>query len=367
MAPARDDVDRLTDLFLQVAAIEGLSGKEGPVARFVVRFLESLGLESVQQPPVEGGEQGNLVCHVGGGGDRVLGCHLDTARSTGRLRPCRLVDRVTSDGTTVLGVDNRLGVAILLDLARRCTHGALPFEPFSLVFTVREETDLAGSRHLAFDERWQRGFVFDSSLRPGHYISGSYGAKRFDGRITGKAAHAGIAPERGVDAIRVAARAIASMPLGRIDADTTANIGHISGGEAINTVPDLVAFTGEVRARDEGRVDQVLADVRGECERAARDAGAGVELEASWDFRPFQLAADAPVCREIERALHAAGLEPERVFSSGGSDANWFNSRGLQTVNIGIGAQNPHANDEFVLLEDLAAVSRIASSLISPR
>jgi tripeptide aminopeptidase len=364
MRDANPGRERLIQLMLEMAAIEGLSGEEGPVAAAVSRHLRELGFEVDEEPAVEGGAQGNLVCRIDGGGKLVLACHLDTARSTAGLRPIVHADRLTSDGSTVLGVDNRAGLAVLLRLAEAVSRQEVRAAPFSLAFTVREETDLAGSRSLEIDPAWQRGFVFDSSLRPGKYIHGSYGAKRFEAWIEGRAAHAGIAPERGVDAIRIAAEAISRMRLGRLDAQTTANIGRIRGGGAINTVPDEVRLLGEVRALTEARVDQVIGQLVALCEQAADRAGGCVTCESAWDFHPFELAPNSPPCRELEQAIVAAGLEPEPVFSSGGSDANWLNARGLPTLNIGIGAQNPHSNDEMILLEDLAAAADIAVALV---
>jgi tripeptide aminopeptidase len=361
---SRAGTTELVQGFLDLAVIEGLSGREGSVAAEVRRRLEALGLSVEEEPPADGGEQGNLVCPVNGGGGVVLGCHLDTARSTSGLRPVVHPDRVTSDGTTVLGVDNRAGVAVLLQLARAAVRREVAAGAFTLVFTVREETDLMGSRSLELRTPWRHAFVFDSSLRPGRYIFGSYGAKRFEGRVEGRAAHAGIAPERGADAIRAAAAAIAGMPLGRIDGETTANIGRVEGGAAINTVPDLATFEGEVRALTGERIDEVVAEIRGRSEQASRLFGTRAEVEAHWDFHPFRLEEDGPVCRRLDGALRRAGLDPEPAFSSGGSDANWLNARGLPTVNVGIGAQNPHSNDELILIEDLEAAFRIAACLV---
>lgn len=358
--------DPLVRRFIDLATIEGRSGREQSVARAVVNQLEEAGLTVETQAPPEGGGQGNLICPIAGGGGTILTAHLDTARSTAGLAPQVGRERITSDGTSVLGVDNRAGVAVLVQLAVEAATGRIQAEPFTVVFTVREESDLAGSRTMALRESWQRAYVFDSSLRPGRYIHGSYGAKRFDVRIEGRAAHAGIAPETGADAIRAAALAITRMPLGRLDSETTANVGRVEGGLAINTVPDRAWFEGEVRALREARVDQVVEEIRQRSEEAAADLGATAVMEHAWDFRPFRIDPDSAVCRHLERAIHGAGLTPEPVFSSGGSDANWLNARGLPALNVGIGAQNPHSNDEFILIEDLRASLRIARGLVAP-
>jgi len=357
--------DGIVDLFLELASLEGRSGSERPVADRIVRFLQDVGLDPVEgdRDAVGGGNAGNVVCEVRGGGDRVLLAHMDTARPTGGARPSVVDGRVVSDGTTALGVDNRAGIAAILHALRRVDLDAAG-PGFTVAFTVCEETTLAGSRGLVLPPGVSMGFVFDSALRPGHVIVRSPGARRFRVRIAGRAAHAGIAPESGVDALRVAARAIAAMPLGRIDERTTANVGTLTAGEAINVVPDRAFFEGEVRSFDADRADAVLADVRLLVETCAREVGARVGFEDEWDFRPYVLDEDAPVRRRAFRAVASAGLAPAPAASAGGSDANSLNAAGIPSVNLGIGAENPHGDDEFIRVEDLVSASDIALDLM---
>lgn len=356
---------RLIDTFLDVARVEGLSGRETAVADHVARRLAALGYEPELEPAPAGGACGNLVCRVKGGGERVLSAHLDTARSTAGVVPQMHDDRITSDGTTVLGVDNRVGVALLLHLLEAVTRPDVCAEPFTAVFMVREETDLAGSMNLRLDPAWREAFVLDSSLRPGHVIHSSYGAKSFQAIVHGRPAHAGIAPERGVDAIRCAAEAITAIPLGRIDETTTANVGLINGGVSVNTVPDRVELEGEVRAREESRIEALLDDARASFEMAVRRFGARLDFASRWDFRPFEVSVESETFKRARRAVEGAGVELVAAVSPGGSDANSLNARGLPALNFGIGAQNPHANDEFILLEDLAAAYEIAKGLVT--
>lgn len=357
----------LIELFVDVAAIEGRSGRERSVADRILAFLRELGLDPVEgdRDEVGGGDAGNVVCAVRGGGDRVLLAHMDTARSTGAARLSVRDDRVVSDGTTVAGVDNRAGVAALLHATREAVGGGAGGPGFTLAFTVCEETTLAGSRSLTLPASVRMGFVFDSALRPGHVVVRSPGARRFRGLVRGRAAHSGIAPENGVDALRVAAAAIAAMPLGRIDDRTTANVGTLEAGSAINVVPDRATFEGEVRSTDEGAVDRVLGEIRRHLERACAGAGATLTLDDDWDFRPYAIDEDDPVRRRAIAAIAAAGLDPVATGSAGGSDANSLNARGVPAVNLGIGAQNPHGDDEFILLEDLAAAAAIARDLMT--
>ncbi len=357
---------RLIETFLAVAAIDGLSGNERGVADFIAARLAELGLSLHEDEAAKagGGNCGNLVARAGDGGEIVLLAHMDTARSTAGMRPILQTDRITSDGTTVLGVDDRAGVAALLYAAERVMAMRGSTARFSLAFTICEETTLAGSRHLAIDPRWRHGFVFDSSQRPGRFIAGSYGCKRSLAVVHGRAAHSGIAPERGIDAVRVLAAAISALKLGRVDAETTANIGLIRGGSALNVVPERAEAESEIRATTAARVEQLDAEFRSAFERAASLAGATVDYQSHWEFEPYRHDPDSTIYQRTAAMLQAAGLTPEPYVTPGGSDANALNARGLAAMNLGIGSQNPHGNDEFILLEDLAAAASMAERLL---
>jgi tripeptide aminopeptidase len=357
---------RLIETFLAVAAIDGLSGNERDVAQFIGVRLAALGLSLHEDDAAQasGGNSGNLIARAGDGGHTVLLAHMDTARSTAGMRPVLRADRITSDGTSVLGVDDRAGVAALLHAVERVMAVRGEAARFSLAFTICEETTLAGSRHLAIDPAWKHGFVFDSSQRPGRFIAGSYGCKRFCATVQGRAAHSGIAPERGIDAVRVLAAAISALPLGRIDAETTANVGLMHGGSALNVVPDRAQAEGEIRATTTPRVEQIDAEFTATFASAARVAGATVDYQSHWEFEPYRHDPASSLYARTVELLRATGLNPEPYVTPGGSDANALNARGLAAMNLGIGAQNPHGNDEFILLEDLAAAAAIAERLL---
>ncbi len=358
---------RLVEIFLEVARIEGTSGNERAIADHVTRFLSGLGM-SVREDEtarVTGGNCGNLVCRAGDGGDMALMSHLDTARPSGASRPVLHADRITSDGTTVLGVDDRAGVAMLLYGAEQALRHGRGRRDFTLGFSVCEETTLDGSKHIAYDPRVKMVVLFDSSQRPGNFICRSYGCQTLTATVHGRASHSGIAPERGVSAIAVAAKAIAGLPLGRIDEETTANVGTIRGGTALNVVPEETTIEAEVRSVRPARVDEIVAVFRRCFEDEAARAGARLDFRSQWDFEPYTVDETTELYRRLDRALRAVGLTPAPQVSAGGSDANSLNARGLPTINIGIGAQNPHGNDEFILLEDLAAGGAIAVALLA--
>jgi tripeptide aminopeptidase len=333
--------NHLVEIFLAVAAIEGVSGAEREVAAFIISFLEDLDLAVEMDNAAEqfGGNSGNVIARIGAGGDTVLMAHMDTAMSTINLKPQRLHDRITSDGKTILGADDRAGVAAILFAVEKLLRENAKIVDCTLAFTVGEERDLAGSRHLQLDPAVKKGYTFDSHLRPGHYIYRTYGAREFCVEVIGEAAHSTL-PEKGLNSIKIAAEAVCRLPWGRIDDQTTANIGSISGGTVINTIPETTRLVGEVRSADLHKVDAVIEEIRAAFTTAAEQAGGRTTFESNW------------------------GLEPEPVITPGGSDANNLNTKGIPAVNIGIGAQNPHSSEEYILLEDLQKTAEIVQNLI---
>ncbi|HOW44678.1 MAG TPA: M20/M25/M40 family metallo-hydrolase [Candidatus Aminicenantes bacterium] len=356
---------RLIDLFLRLAPIEALSQHEAPVAGFISDFLAGLGLQPYRDDSRgrTGSDTGNLLCRVGDGGEALFLAHMDTARSTAGVRAQVLDDRIVSDGSTVLGVDNRAGVALILHALETRLAGPRPGN-FTVAFTVCEESTLAGSQALELDPRLRKCFIFDSSLPPGSFIVSGSGAKAFTVGVRGLASHSGLAPEKGINAIAVAARALARVEQGRVNEATTVNVGIFHGGTAVNVVSDTAELVGEVRSRDSAMVDETLFRIRSHFTREAHAAGAGFDFREQWDFRPYDIPADAAVYRDVTAALAAAGLEPKPVASLAGSDANSLNGRGLPAINLGIGAQNPHANDEFILRADFRRACALALELM---
>jgi len=358
--------DRLTEIFLHLVQINAVSGQERPVADYVEQFLADTIVSVVEDDAGdhEGGSAGNVICTFKDGGEIVFLAHMDTARPTTNLNPGFFEDRIESDGTTILGVDNRAGMALLLYTLETAIQHPDQFPGFTVAFTIAEETTLAGSKHLHLNGNIQRGYAFDSSLRPGNFIHGSYGAKRFDIQVTGKAAHSGIAPENGVNAIQIASEAIALLPGGRVDVNTTMNIAKISGGSAINVVPEKVYVEGEVRGSTKSDVDKIIKLLEDTFVIKAEELGGNSIFKSRWDFQPYEVPADAPVYTKIIEALQHVNLEQIPHITPGGSDANSLNVKGISSLNVGIGAQNPHANNEFILLKDFENSARIIQALL---
>jgi len=357
---------RLIEIFLQVIKIAALSGNEKPVAKFIETFLKNLGynIRYDESSKYTHSNTDNLICTIGNGGDFVITAHMDTARSTENVKPIIEQDKITSSGDTVLGVDNREGIAILLYILEYIKKKNINVKDCTFAFTTCEETTLFGSKYLGLNGNIKKGFIFDSGFRPGNFIYSSCGAIGFNMKIIGRASHSGLNPEKGINSLYITANAISKLSLGRIDEETTANIGILESGSAVNVVPELTKLSGEIRSfnlkKAEQFFDNLLNIFKSECDLK----GAKLEYEYFWDFKPYTLNENSDVYKEIENVINKVGLIPTPKISFGGSDANSLNEKGIESVNIGIGAQNPHSNEEFVLIEDLNKSAEIALELI---
>jgi len=356
----------LESLFLELISLDGVSGNEKPVADFIVNYLTRLGFAPCvdDTAALTGCNTGNVICPIAGGGDFVLLCHMDTARPSKDVKPIFHEDRITSDGNTVLGVDDRAGIAAILYALQQAVKEGVSLRPCTLAFTTCEETTLLGSQYLQLDKAITQGFIFDSYLPTGCFVNSSCGAVMLEIKIKGKASHSGIAPEKGINAIQIAAEALSQFPFGRIDADTTANIGLIKGGSATNVVPDWVEMEGEIRSKQEAVVEKYADELRQVFMDAAEARGGKAEFVSRWDFRPFLVGPQSPTYQRAVQAIQAVGLEPKASASFGGSDANSLNAKGIASINFGTGAQNPHSNEECILYQDLINSTLIVQALI---
>ena len=358
--------ERLRQIFEELTSIDAVSGREAPVAKYILDFVKSLGLEGYTDgaASLSKGNSGNVIVPVCGGGEFFLAAHMDTPRSTANLKRIFREDRITSDGTTPLGVDDRGGLSSILYALERAVKDKT-LQPCTLLFTVCEETSMAGSIYYKPSGNIKCGFTFDSYMSPGAYVSGTCGLIEFEMKIMGKSAHAGISPEKGVNAIQIAAEAMTLFPFGRAEENNTANIGIVNGGTATNVVCDEVSLTGELRSESkehgEERLNQIIKDFTKVC------AAYGGKMQCSWhwDFRPYKISAgDVPLVK-FSKVAEAVGLTVMPMHSMGGSDANSFNAKGVKTINLGVGAQNPHGNDEFILYEDFENAAEIAYGLMT--
>jgi tripeptide aminopeptidase len=359
------------DLFVELAAIPSPSGDEGEVADRVRGYLRSLGLG------VEGDEAGNLVARLepsaaNGGRPIFLCAHLDTVPPAGAIEPVVTDGVVRNAAGTILGADDKAAVAVLLEAARLVLAERRPHAGVELVFTVREETGLEGAK--AFDPaRLQAatGFVYDYSGPVGDVVVAAPYARTIDVVFRGRPAHSGIAPEEGRSAIVAAANAIADLRLGRIDDETTANVGRISGGTARNVVPDRCYLAVEARSRDERKLAALVEEMLEGLAFAAALAECEVETSVEESYRGYRFGPDDEAFRLARAALERSGFRPRPVEVGGGADANVFNARGLACVNLANGMAHVHTPDEEIAVADLEAMLTVTLELVdaarSPR
>ncbi len=369
-------LDELRDLFVALAEIRSPSGEERAMADAVQRFVRAAGLDAVEDASAAqtGCGCGNLVVRVsgrGGGGPGTaagtpiaLCAHLDTVPLERAPTVIVAADEVRSDGSTILGADDKAAVAVLLMLLRDLSEEA-PAAGVEVIFTAGEEVALRGVRGLEVAGLAARAaFVLDSEGAPGTVITAAPSVKTVTATFHGVAAHAGIEPEGGRSAIVAASRAVAAMPLGRLDAETTANIGLVAGGSAVNVIPDHCVINGEARSRDAGKLAGQVAAMVQAITIAAAEVGVDVELDVQEAYPGYEHGPDALPLRIAAAALAEAGLEAHLVGGGGGSDGNIFNARGLPAVTLGVGFEHVHSPQECIKVERLGQLYRLAQALV---
>jgi tripeptide aminopeptidase len=361
---------QLHDTFASLCRIESPSGHERPCTDHVAAELERMGVtvEEDDAGPSAGADAGNLLARIPGrAAETIMLCaHLDTVPPTAPIEP-ELVDGGWRNANAgILGADNKAAVAVLLELARRLTRGGQSTETgIELLFTVSEENGLHGAK--AFDISKLRspfGFVFDHASPIGEIVLASPTHQKITADLHGRAAHAGLRPEDGRSAIAAAARAIAAMPLGRLDADTTSNVGTIAGGTATNVVAERCRVESEVRGLADERVELVLTEII-DCFQDAADASeCDLDVTVQRMFRGYRTKPRAAHVALAERALVVCGYQPRLIQSGGGSDVNAFEVAGFPCVNVANGTERAHQPDERVSVDALEGMLEVAITLV---
>jgi tripeptide aminopeptidase len=371
----------LNGTFAELCRIESPSGHERECAERVIAELRAVGVDIHEDDAgaYAGSDCGNLLARIparGGpvaedqstvGPRSVLLCaHLDTVPLQASVDPVLLDGGWENANEGILGADNKAAVAVLLALARHIRREGAPVD-VELLFTVCEESALAGAR--AFDASELRsdfGYVFDHPSPIGEVIVDSPSHFRIEASFRGASAHAGVRPEEGRSAIFAAARAISSMRLGRLDEETTVNVGTISGGAAMNVVPERCSLVAEVRSLRDERAEAVVAEVVDRLHEAANlpECDCDVDVSVERTFSGYRLPATMPAVRAAETALRACGYEPVRVSSGGASDANALRTQGFQTVNLANGTERNHEPGERVSVAALEGMLDVALALL---
>jgi tripeptide aminopeptidase len=360
--------EQLHRTFAKLCRIESPSGHELACCEWVKRELEDLGLAVEEDRGYSGSDGPNLFTRIPGSGmESVLLCaHLDTVPSAAPVEPVVVNDGWENANDGILGADNKAAVAVLLELARRLLSAPQrPRTGLELLFTVSEENGLHGAK--AFDVgRLQSsfGYVLDHATPIGEIVVASPTYDRIVADIRGRSAHAGIRPEEGRSAIEVAARAIAAMRLGRLDAETTANVGTIHGGSATNVVPERCWIEAEVRGLEEKRVEDTVTELVDHLQDAANAGECDLDVTVEVMFRGYRLRHRAPEVERAEHALRACGYEPRHIMTGGGSDANALRSNGFPCTNLANGTERNHEPGERVSVDALEGMLEVVIALI---
>ena len=359
-------------LFLELAALPSPPGEERAVADRVLDYLGALGLEADEDDAGAkvGSTMGNIFCRLeptGGQGEPLFFCaHLDTVPPEAAIEPVVGEDEIVRNAAgTILGADDKSAVASMLEAAARLVEDGRPHPGVELLFTPKEEVGLLGA--AAFDESRfvaRLGYVYDHAGPIGEVILGAPHQQKVDVRFHGRAAHAGMFPEEGRSAIAAAARAIADLRLGRLDGETSANVGRIQGGTARNVVPEWCDVATEARSHDERKLADLMREIVDTVTFAASLEECEVETQVSGLSRGYRFRRDDVPVQIAATALERVGLEPSFILSGGGADANVLNERGLQCVNLANGMTDIHTPDERIAVADLEQMVDVTLALI---
>lgn len=352
----------MSDEFQELVRIDSLSRQEGRVAQAVMDKLSAMGLSPVQDKAHEpiGGETGNVIAKLPATAPGLpaimINAHLDTVAPGCNICPECRGDDICSISETILGADDKAGITLILAALREIIETNVPHGELQIVFTIAEEVGLYGARYLDMSlvGKPDYCFVFDGGREIGSMTIAAPSAQKMTWRVKGLAAHAGVCPEKGINAVRIAAEAIAAMKLGRLDDESTANIGYIAGGAARNIVPDLCEIWGEARSHNDSKLAAQVTHMQ-RCFDEAVNAhpGAGLEQEIQSSYHRFRLSEDAEVVRVATAAAEKLGFPVKYEVGGGGSDANVFNEKGIPSLICATGARDPHTLGETVSISGM--------------
>jgi tripeptide aminopeptidase len=363
--------ERIVANFMKMVETASVSGKEGAFRNFLQSEITRLGWEVEEDGAgkILQGESGNLLVKIPGtieGPALLLAVHMDTVVPGMDIKAVRdQGEIIRSAGQTILGADDKAGVAAILEALQVIKERGLAHAPLELLFTVSEEQGLLGAKHFDYSRLVaRRGYVLDSGGAPGTIVTRSPCQNEIEYWVQGRAAHAGINPEDGINAIKIMAQTLAVMPCGRIDNETTCNFGIIEGGMARNIVAASCRVKGEVRSLQRSKLDKLTAELIDIFKTEVAKNGGKPEVEVTLLYPETTLQADEEVVSLAMKAAARIGLTPELVNTGGGSDASIINGNNIRCANLGIGMSAVHTTEEFIFIEDLVNDARLVVSII---
>jgi len=371
--------ERIKNLLLELVQIDSVSRKEREVAERIKKYCEEMGatVEIDDAGSKVGGNSGNVIARFPGtilGAETIMmSAHMDTVVPGEGVKPIVEGDIIRSDGTTVLGGDDKSGCAVIIESIRCLQEQNVPYAPIEAIFSICEEVGLLGAKHVDTSKLNSKyGLVFDSD-DPGFLFTRGPSADHIDFKIYGLESHAGVAPEEGISAIRIAAEAIHNMKLGRIDSETTANIGVIEGGKATNITTNYVLLRGEARSLDEKKLEaqtahmiKCLEDAAVKCEVTVAGCTTigRIESHVTREYSAMDVPDSSRIVQLVYSAAARLGQKVETLASGGGCDANIFNQRGIECVNFGTGMRAIHTVKEWLDVKDMYASAEMTLEVL---
>lgn len=362
---------RLLESFLEYVQIDSETGTEQAMAQRLEQELRALGCSVTYDDAGEkaGCSVGNLYAVLPGDESLepiLLSAHMDTVKPGLGIKPIVENGVIHTDGSTILGSDDKSGVAAIMETLRVLQEERLPHPKLEIVFSICEEGGVLGSANMDYDRLTaKKAVVLDSSGVPGKMILAAPGQYKLNVEIHGRASHAGVSPENGISAIQVAADAIGAMKLLRIDEETTANIGAIHAQFSTNIVPDLLTMSGEARSRSndklEAQAQHMLNCIQASCEKFGASYTGGLTLT----YPGYHISEDHPFVSQVKDACVKAGLTPVLGASGGGSDANHMNHHGITAIPLATGMTKVHSVEEFILVEHLIQTAQLVLTLVT--
>ncbi|HAS63579.1 MAG TPA: peptidase M20 [Vibrio sp.] len=361
--------DRLVEHFCQLIKIDSESGFEKEIAETLAEQLGEMGFTVHKLPVPEQYTNGfNVYARLDGKIEDsvVLSCHMDTVTPGKGIEPIIEDGIIRSKGNTILGGDDKSGIAAIMEAVRCIQAENLEHKTIEIAFTVHEEGGLRGSEHFDMNMiQSNKAIVLDTGGPIGTIVNAAPGQQKIVATIKGRPAHAGLAPEEGISAISVAADAITQMKLLRIDEETTANIGIVEGGNATNIVMPELKIIAEARSLNDEKLTKQVDHMIETFQTAAAKHGAEVEIESTRAYNAFVLDDAHPHIEQVKASFSAIGAEPNTKATGGGSDANNFNKLGLTTVNISTGMAKVHTTEEYIAIDDMVKVTEFVKHYLT--
>lgn len=362
--------ERLVQQFTEMLKVDSESGEEREIADYLKAYFKKFDVEVTEDDSAEntGHGAGNLLIRLKGDAETepvYFTVHMDTVTPGKGIKPKLEDGYIVSDGTTILGSDDKAGIAAIIEALHIIKENDIPHGDVEIVITAGEESGLVGAKAFDTDQLKSKfGYAVDSTGKVGTVVTSAPTQSRVEAHIHGRTAHAGVAPEDGVSAINIAAKAVSMMKLGRIDGETTANVGRIEGGSATNIVADYAYVLAETRSLDPEKMEAQAKHMKDAFEDAAETLGGRAEVTIEKMYDHLYAEEDSEVVTTVRTAIENIGREADFISLGGGSDGNVFNGRGIQTVVLGLGYENIHTTSERMPVEELVKAAELIVEII---